>query len=310
MKEDQNYDTIIIGGSYAGMSAALALGRSLRKTLIIDAGLPCNRQTPHSQNFLTQDGNPPPQIAAIAREQLKKYETLEFKSAFVREASISAELISVTTDSGESYFGRKIIIATGIKDQLPKIPGLAECWGISVIHCPYCHGYEYKGRKTGILANGDAAVHYAMLVRRLTSDLFIFTNGEADFGKESLALLEKNGIPVIEKEIVQLEHREGYLKELVFKDGKTHSLDALYARVPFEQPSAIPAMLGCKINEQGYIETDPMQKTTVANVYACGDNCSPMRSVANAVAGGNLAGAMANAELSKEEFDFGLKPFD
>ena len=305
MKENPHYDVIIIGGSYAGMSAALALGRSLRKTLIIDAGLPCNRQTPHSQNFLTQDGTPPAQIAAIAREQLLKYETLEFLNASAVEASFSGESIVVTTDGGESYSGRKIIIATGIKDQFPDIPGMAECWGISVIHCPYCHGYEYKGRTTGILANGDAAIHHAMLVRRLTSDLFIFTNGEADFGEEARALLQKSGIPVVEKELLQVEHRKGYLHALVFRDGTTQTLEALYARLPFEPSSQIPAMLGCKITEQGFIEIDPMQKTSVGHVFACGDNCSPMRSVANAVAGGNLAGAMANAELSKEEFGLG-----
>lgn len=304
MKNNPDYDVIIIGGSYAGMSAALALGRSLRKSLIIDAGLPCNRQTPHSQNFLTQDGSPPEQIAALAREQLMQYDTIEWEAAVAVESSVSGKWIAVRTEEGKSFSARKLILASGIKDLLPEIGGLAECWGISAIHCPYCHGYEYKGRKTGILANGEAALHYAMLLRRLASELSIFTNGKAELGDEALALLKKNDVPVIEKELANLQHREGYLSEIVFTDGSTHRVDALYTRAPFEQHSGIPTMLGCAINEQGFIETDPMQKTTVPNVFACGDNCSPMRSVANAVAAGNLAGAMANAELAKE--DFGL----
>jgi thioredoxin reductase len=305
MKTHDLFDVIIVGGSYAGMSAGLALGRSLRKTLIIDAGLPCNRQTPHSQNFLTQDGSPPAQIAAIAREQLLKYESIEFRSGFVKEAGISGELISVVTDSGERFTGRKLIMASGIRDLLPTIPGLAECWGISVIHCPYCHGYEYRGKKTGILANGDAAIHYAMLVGRLASGLFIYTNGKAEFGEDTRRQLEKNGIPLVETDITAVEHRAGYLTGLRLSSGAFEPLDALYARVPFEQHSGIPAMLGCAFDQQGYIQIDHAQKTSVPNVFACGDNCSPMRSVANAVAGGNLAGAMANMELAKVDFGLG-----
>ena len=132
----KNFEVIIIGGSYAGLSAAMALGRSLRKVLVIDGGRPCNRQTPQSHNFITQDGVPPHQITAIAKEQLLQYKTVDF----VHDLAVSAEKnkngFSISTQSGNIVTAKKLIMATGIKDLIPKIKGFAECWGISMIHCP------------------------------------------------------------------------------------------------------------------------------------------------------------------------------
>src|SRR5690606_19368783 len=146
---------IIIGGSYAGLSAAMALGRSLRKVLIIDAGKPCNRQTPHSHNFITQDGKTPAEISSIARAQVAQYETVTFLSGFAVEGKKTNSGFEIKTEKGEIFESKKLILATGVKDIMSEIPGFAECWGISVIHCPYCHGYEVRNEKTGILANGD-----------------------------------------------------------------------------------------------------------------------------------------------------------
>lgn len=182
------------------------------------------------------------------------------------------------------------------------IEGFSACWGITVIHCPYCHGYEVKNERTGILANGYFALHYAQLVRNLTRDLTVFTNGKADFTQEQADKFARHNIPLIEKEIVSFDHENGKIRQIIFKDHSTFALQALYARPAFEQHCKIPEMLGCELTEQGLIKTDMFQKTSIANVFACGDNTNPMRSVAYAVGAGNIAGAMVNNEMTAEEF--------
>lgn len=302
MTNIKNFDVIIIGGSYAGLSAAMALGRSLRNVLIIDSGNPCNRQTPHSHNFVTQDGEKPDAIAEKAKTQVLSYHTVKFHNDLAVSGRKTEPGFEITTQTGFIFTAKKLIFATGVKDIMPDIKGFSECWGIGVIHCPYCHGYEVKNEKTGILANGYFACHYAQLVRNLTKNLTVFTNGKADFTQEQLSKFAKHNIPLIEKEIAFFNHENGKIHQIVFKDNSTFALKALYSRPAFEQHCKIPEMLGCELTEQGLIKTDMLQKTTVDHVFACGDNASPMRSVAYAVGAGNIAGAMVNNEMTTEEF--------
>ncbi len=298
----KKFDVIIIGGSYAGLSAALALGRSLRKVLVIDSGLPCNRSTPHSHNFLTHDGERPADIAEKAKAELLAYETVKFQNGMALSGRKTEKGFEIITQEGETFYGRKLIFATGISDVLPDIPGFAECWGISVIHCPYCHGYEFRGRTTGIIANGDKAFHLVSLVRNLAPAPVILTSGQAAFTAEQSARLEKYGIRVIEEEITEIAHENGWVRQVIIRSGERVDFEAVYAALPFTQHSGIPASLDCELTEHGYIRTDAFQKTTVNGVFACGDNAGMMRSVANAVAGGSMTGAMVNAELAREEF--------
>ena len=298
----KNFEVIIVGGSYAGLSAAMALGRSLRNVLIIDNGQPCNRQTPHSHNFITQDGVPPAEIAAKAKEQVLKYKTVEFITDLAVSAEKTKKGFSITTQSGDIVTAEKLIIATGVKDIIPKIDGFAECWGISMIHCPYCHGYEVRNKKTGIMANGERAFHLASLVNNLTDNLTILTTGKADFTFHQMAKLESHQIAIIETEISAIEHQDGYLQKVIFNTGEKVAFDAMYTGFPFTQHSDIPISLGCELTEHGHIKVNEFQQTTIEGIYACGDNSTMMRSVAGAVANGNLAGAMVNAELTKDHF--------
>ena len=162
--KSETFDVIIIGGSYSGLSAGLALGRSLRSVLIIDSGKPCNRQTPHSHNFLTQDGQTPAAIAAVGRQQVEKYETVKFFSGLATGGRKTSSGFEIQTDSGRNFTARKLIFASGIRDIMPAIDGFAECWGISVIHCPYCHGYEVRNQPTGILGNGEYAYEFSSFI--------------------------------------------------------------------------------------------------------------------------------------------------
>lgn len=303
MTNNKNFEVIIIGGSYSGLSLAMALGRALRNVLIIDSGLPCNRQTPHSHNFITQDGAQPNIIAEKSKKQVLKYESIKFVNDFATNAKKMDNGFAITTKKGAEYTAKKIIFATGVKDLIPDIKGFSECWGISVIHCPYCHGYEVKSERTGILANGNFAFHYAQLIRNWTKDLTIFTNGKSTLTQEQTDKINKHNIPIIEKEIEYLKQENGSIKHIVFKDNSEFNLKAIYSRPAFEQHCKIPEQLGCELTEQGLLKVDMFQKTTIENVFACGDNASLMRSVANAVATGNVVGAIVNNIMTEEEFN-------
>lgn len=302
MTNTKDFEVIIIGGSYAGLSAAMALGRSLRNVLIIDSGHPCNRQTPHSQNFLTQDGKTPMEISTLAKQQVEKYETVKFYNGFAKSGIKTVNGFEITTATNDIFTASKLILATGVKDIMPDIKGLAECWGISVIHCPYCHGYEYRNQNTAILANGEKAFHLAPLVNNLTDKVTILTMGKADFNTEQIDKLNKNHIKIIETEISEIEHNKGQIQNIVFNDGTKMRFDVAYAAVPFEQHSDIPASLVCEFTEHGHIKVDSNQMTSIDGVYACGDNTNKMRSVAHAVYSGNVTGAMVNGELTNEQF--------
>lgn len=296
------FDVIIVGGSYSGLAAGMALGRALRQVLIIDSGKPCNRQTPHSHNFITQDGKTPAEIAKLARQQVEKYDTVKFFNGLAIKGDKTENGFEIQVASGETFSTKKLIFATGIKDIMADIEGYSESWGISVLHCPYCHGYEVRDVKTGILGNGDYGFEFSGLISNWTKDLTLFTNGKSMLTAEQTAKIEKHNIKIVEKEIEKLEHSKGYLQNIIFKDGSTSSIKALYAKSPFEQHCTIPETLGCELTDQGYLKIDLFQKTTVHGIFASGDNTTRMRSVANAVAMGTTAGMMANKEFIEEEF--------
>lgn len=300
--DKKEFEVIIIGGSYAGLSTAMTLGRSLRETLVIDAGKPCNRQTPHSHNFLTQDGSTPKEISELAKSQITKYNSVKFYDGIAVKGEKIGKVFEITTAKGDIFTAKKLVLASGIKDLMPAIKGFSECWGISVVHCPYCHGYEIRNKKTAIIANGERAFHLASLVNNLTKEITIITSGKIDFEENQLEKLKQHKIQIIEKEISEIKHQNGQLEKIVFKDGSTENFECAYASIPFEQNSNIPKELGCELTESGHIKVNFMQKTTVENILACGDNSSMMRSVATAVYGGNITGAMVNHELTQENF--------
>lgn len=302
MTDNNQFDVIIIGGSYSGLAAAMALGRALRQVLIIDSGLPCNRQTPYSHNFLTQDGNTPKNIATLARQQVEQYKTVKFLNRMATKARKIKNGFEIETATGESFQSTKLIFATGIKDIMLPFDGFSECWGISVLHCPYCHGYEVRNEPTGVLGNGDKGFEFITLISNWTKELTLFTNGKSTLTSDQNTKLSKHKIRIVEAEIEQLVHESGHLDTIIFKDGTTHAIKALYAPRPFEQHSTIPESLGCELNEEGYIKTDAIQRTSIPGVFACGDNTTRLRTVANAIAMGTTAGMMVNKEIVLEGF--------
>lgn len=302
MKKATKFDVIIIGGSYSGLAAAMSLGRALMSVLVIDSGLPCNRQTPHSHNFLTHDGSIPNDILQMGERQVRQYPTVEIIRDRAVKATKTETGFSIITASDNVYTSHKLVFATGIKDLLPNLEGIEACWGISVLHCPYCHGYEVRGTKTGILANGNAAFEMTALISNWTTNLSVYTNGPSSFNEEQTAHLHSKGIRINEYPIKRLDHENGRIKNLVFSNGLSEKIETLYTKVPFEQHCKIPQELTCEITEEGYLKIDSTYETTVKGVYACGDNSSRMRTVANAIAMGNATGISISKNKIMESF--------
>ncbi len=302
MSINKTYDIIIVGGSYSGLAAAMALGRALKNVLVIDEGKPCNRQTPFSHNFLTNDGKTPKEISEIAKHQVKNYKTIKFFNGIAINGIKTNNGFDITVNTGETFGAKKLIFATGIKDILPDIEGLATCWGISVLHCPFCHGYEVKDEATGILGNGDIGYDMVKLIYNWTNDLTLFTNGKSTLSTEQKMNLEKHKIKIVEKEVLKLEHNNGYVQNIIFNYKTISPIKAIYTAVPFEQHCLIPKMLGCEITKEGYIKTDHFQESSINGVFACGDNTTRMRTVANAVAMGTTAGMSLSKKMIYENF--------
>lgn len=294
------YDVVIIGGSYAGLQAALTLGRSLKNVLVIDSGKPCNRQAPYSHNFLTQDGQPPAVIASVGREQLVKYGTVKLLPGKAVGGLIIPDGFSITTKNGDQHKAKKLLFTSGIYDQMPDIPGFADCWGVSVIHCPYCHGYEVRSRPTGIIANGDAAYEYVKMISNWSNDITLFTNGLSLLSNKQTQKIISRGVKIVETPVESFIHQRGQIKQLLAGGG--HDLDVVYTRLSFKQHCDVPQLLGCNLTDAGYIEVNEFHQTNVAGVYAAGDCITPMRSVAIAVSGGAFAGTVISKELIDEAF--------
>jgi len=301
MNTTKLYDVIIVGGSYAGLSAAMALGRSLRKVLIIDSGNPCNKQTPHSHNFITHDGDTPANISAQARKQVEVYKTVQFVLDKAIEGKGVNGNFEVNTKSGKIFQAKKLLFATGLKDT-HTVKGFDACWGISVLHCPYCHGYEVRNQTLGVVANGDHGFHITKLVFNLSEKVTLYTNGKSTLNDEQTTKLGKQNIAIVEDEIAEAIHDQGKVKQLIFRNGNRVNVDALFVKPNSVQHCPIPEMLGCKINEHGFIQVDNFQLTTVPGVYAAGDNSTMMRALSAAIASGGVAGAMLNKELTDESF--------
>lgn len=303
MNNPYHYEVIIIGGSYAGLSAAMALGRSRRQVLVIDSGKPCNSTTPHAHNFLTEDGVAPAAIISKAKQQVLSYPTIAWIEGKAIKTTRQDEGFEVVIEGNEEKFhGKKLLLATGITDIMPEIPGFSDCWGVSVLHCPYCHGYEVREKKTGIIANGDTGFEMAKTISQWTDTLTLFTNGPSLLRPEQQMKMLQHHIKIADTQIERLEHHQGYVKNLLLTDGSRWPLEVLYARPGFRQHSDLARQLGCQYTEAGYIETDVLGKTSIAGVFAAGDNMTPIRSLAVANAAGQKAGAGINKELIDESF--------
>ncbi|TGL39785.1 NAD(P)/FAD-dependent oxidoreductase [Leptospira perdikensis] len=297
MESIQKFDITIIGGSYAGLSAALSLVRSLRNVVVIDSERPCNQNTPFSHNFVTHDGKTPNQIRSMALADLKEYKTFKLQLGEATSIQKQGSGYLIKGNGFADIQSNQIIFATGVKDILPEIPGFTESWGKTVIHCPYCHGYEFVGNQTGLWMNEPGVFEHAKFLKHWSKEITIFTNGPIQFTKEEETNIEKEGIRVITDVVTELLHKEGKISSLQLNSGKEIPLQTLYSKMPIVQHSKLPEELGCKLLPSGHIDVTPFFETSISNVYAVGDMASMFRSVAHAVHSGNMAGAKLNRAM-------------
>lgn len=290
------YDVIIVGGSYAGLSAGLQLARARRTLLVLDSAQRRNRFAGNSHGFLGQDGRPAADIANDARNQLLAYPTVTWVSAIASHGRQEAGLFEVDTLDGQRYSARRLILASGVVDELPAVEGLASRWGQSVFHCPYCHGYELEGGPIGVLANSELAMHHALLLPEWGPTTF-FTNGVFVPDAEQRAQLAKRGVTLEEQ---RLSHISGDQADVVLVDQRVIRLKGLFTQPRTHLASPLAERLGCELEAGAmgsFIKTDASRETSVGGVFACGDAALAFGSVAIAVGDGARAGAATHQSL-------------
>jgi len=295
-------DVIVVGGSFAGLSAAMQLARARRKVLLVDAGLPRNRFADASHGFFGQDGKAPARIIREAACQVAAYPTVEIVQGEVLAAQSIAEGFAVTLASGRKALARRLILATGVADVLPDLPGLKERWGASVLHCPYCHGYEHRDRPLGVLASHPMSAHQAALIPDW-GPTTLFTQGQFEPDEEQRALLEARGVVIERSPVVALLGDAPDLEAARLADGRTIPLHGLFVAPAQRMASPLAEALGCAFDDGPLgpiIRTDVFKATTVPGVFAAGDAARPMQNATLASADGVLAGVGAHHSLVKD----------
>ncbi len=303
--EGQRYDVVIVGGGPAGLSAALVLGRACRRVLVVDSGSGRNAPAAAVHGFLSRDGTPPAELRRIGREQLTAY-AVTFREGTVTAAKPETNGFSATINGSETVICRKLVLATGVRDELPAIPGLRERWGTGVFACPYCHGWEVRGKPWAFICPPQDAIEKVTLLRGWTQDLTYLTHGPSRLTAEQSAWLDSRKVRVREGAITGLEATGGILSGVVFEGGERMEMAAIFATTKFSQRSDLARQLGCKFVTEGWlagtVKTDPSGATEVPGLHVVGDaSYAGSPSVAGAVADGSMAAGTINHAMLKED---------
>ena len=303
-----HFDAIVIGGSYAGLSAAMQLARARRRVLVVDAGLPRNRFAAASHGFFGQDGRPPFDILRDARSLVLAYPTVEFVEGEIATARDDASGFAVRLTSGKVEIGARLVLATGVRDELPDVPGVAERWGKSVLHCPYCHGYEVADRPLGVLANHPMSTHQGILIPDWGPTTY-FTQGIYEPEPDDLARIMARGVQVERTPIVELLGAAPDLEAVRLSDGRVLPIHAVFTAPRVSQVSSLAEQLGCAIEDGPlgpFVRVDGRQLTSVEGIYAAGDAAAMMHNATMASAAGVMSGAAAHQSLILEAANAGL----
>lgn len=298
------YDAIIVGGSFAGQSAALQLARARRNVLVIDAGLPRNRFAPESHGVLGHDGKPGFELLATAREQLLAYPTAKIFSGRVTRIETGEAGFVAEAEEGMRWFtGRRLLLATGVTDVLPDIPGLEARWGKTVVHCPYCHGYEIGGGAVGVLGTGPMSVHQALMFADW-GEVTLFTQGVVDVSAEEHGLLAARKVRVEPSPVAELQGTAPALESVLLQDGRRVAIKALLVGTQVRMASPLAEALGCAFDDSPFgpiVRVDAWGMTSVDGVYAAGDMARVPHSITFATAGGVAAGVRLHSSLITED---------
>jgi thioredoxin reductase len=307
------YDVVVVGGGAAGLSGALALVRARRRVLVIDGGQPRNAPAAHMHNYLTRDGTPPAELLAVGRAEVIGYggEIITGSVTMVERVDSQDDRggFQVVLAGGTTVYARRLLVATGLIDELPEVPGLAERWGRDVIHCPYCHGWEVRDQSIGILASGPNAVHQALLFRQLSADVVVFQHTAPALSEEQLEQFAARGITVVEGEVAAVEVQDDRLSGLLLRSGEFIPRQAVVVAPRFSARAELLRTLGLGTTDLeigghvvgDYVTADATGATTVPGVWVAGNVADPMAQVITSAAAGLKAGAVINADLIAEE---------
>ena len=296
------YDVVIVGAGPAGLSAALILGRCRRSVLLCDTGKPRNAASHEMHGYLTRDGIPPAEFLAIGRAELTRYDTVESRAVEVTDAACTATgPFVVTLASGESVRSRKLLIATGVVDNVPEVDGFRALYGRSAFHCPYCDGWEVRDQPIAIYGRGARGVGLSLELTAWSRDLVLCTDGPADIDDKDRARLARNGITAREDRIARFEGHDGILNHVVFENGERLARRALFFTEGQSQRSDLSVRLGCDVSEKGTVRTGKYETTHIKGLYVAGDASRAVQWVIVAAAEGAEAAFAINTDLIAED---------
>ena len=298
--QSDSYEAVVVGGSWAGLSAAMQLARARRRVLVLDAGQPRNRFARASHGFFGQDGRAPADILDTGRAQVLAYPTAEFRRDEAAHARADGDEFALSLASGATVRARRLVLATGVVDELPSVPGLRERWGATVLHCPYCHGYEVADGRLGVLATGAMSVHQALLLPDWSADVTLFTNDAVVPDEAQLAALAARGVRIEPRPVELLLGDAPALAGVRLQDGTVVQLDALFTGSRTSMASPLAAQLGCAVDEGPFgpvLRTDDRKATSVPGVFAAGDAARVPHNASFASADGAMAGISAHQSL-------------
>lgn len=290
------YDVVIVGGGPAGLSAALMLGRCRRRVLVCDEGRPRNAASRALHGFLTRDGIPPLDLLALGRDELKAY-AVEVRQTAVRRLTRRPGGFTAHMDGG-SADATAVLLATGVRDRVPDIPGAAECFGTSVHHCPYCDGWEFRDRRIAVIGSGTSPAGLALSLRTWSHAITACPNG-VTLKRPHREQLERHDVAVRGGRIERLDHEDGWVRRLVFRDGSTLDCDAVFFTGPQHQQCDLAQSIGCEFNRKGTVTTDLLGRTCVPGVYVAGDASRDVQFAIVAAAEGAKAAVAVNTYLQE-----------
>ena len=295
------FDVIVVGGGPAGLSAALILGRCRRNVLVVDSGEYRNAVSREMHGFLSRDCADPAEFRRISREQLQRYGTVEVRDALVRSAAASASGFEVELDGGERLGCRKLLLATGVVDELPEIDGFGAIYGVSAWHCPYCDGWERRDQAIAVYGKGGKGRALGLEMLGWSRDLVVLSDGPSGLSSEERDELARNGIKLREERIARLDSEDGRLQAIRFADGSILERQALFFATPDKQRCGLAEDLGCDFTDRGSVDTRSYEKTNVPGLYVAGDSSRRVDLVIVAASEGALAAFAINTELLRED---------
>jgi thioredoxin reductase len=284
------------------------LGRCLRRVLLLDAGQQRNRRSRAIHGYLTRDGTPPAEFLRLAREELELYQTVAVRSGVVRQARRTGDGFTVVTADGATHTARKLLLATGVADELPDLEGLDPLYGTSVHHCPYCDAWEWRDRPIAVYGHGETASGLALTLRWWSDDVILCTGGAGRIADPQLRRLATAGIAIREEPVARLAGTAGRLEHIVFTAGEPVARSALFLAVGQHQQCGLAELLGCRFTEKGAVDTGSCEATNVPGLYVAGDASKEAQFVVVAAAEGTEAGMAIHKALLKEELESGGEP--